>query len=179
MKHSSVVSLAQIALMTACIIVLGFIPPIPVGFIPTPIVVQSLGILLAGVILGPKKGTTSVALFLFMALIGLPVLTGQSGGPAQFFGPSSGYLYAWLFVPFLVGTFLQRFNIHNFSMVFVVTWIWGVLFMDLIGGIWLAWYTHAKLGSTLVASLVFIPGDTLKALLTAWIGPRIAKQINH
>ncbi|GAF36427.1 substrate-specific component BioY of biotin ECF transporter [Lentilactobacillus farraginis DSM 18382 = JCM 14108] len=33
----------EIALMTAVIIVLGLIPPIPLGFIPVPIVLQNLG----------------------------------------------------------------------------------------------------------------------------------------
>lgn len=172
MKSSNSVStiyLAQIALMAACILVLGFIPPIPTGIIPVPIVVQNLGIMLAGVILGPKKGTASVAIFMIISLI--------MNGPAQFFGPSSGYLYAWLVVPFLIGYFIQRFNVQKFTLTLVIVWIWGVFFMDLVGGLWLAWYTHAKIVSTLISSLVFIPGDTIKAIITALIGPRIAQQV--
>lgn len=169
MKHSSTISLAQVALMAACILVLGFIPPIPTGILPVPIVVQNLGIMFAGVILGPKKGTASVALFLLISLI--------TGGPAQFFSPTSGYLYTWLIVPFLIGFCLHQFHIQRFSLTLVIVWLWGVLFMDVAGGIWLAWYTHAKLTSTLISSLVFIPGDTVKAILTALIGPRIAAQI--
>lgn len=46
----------EIALMTAVIIVLGLIPPIPLGFIPVPIVLQNLGVMIAGVVLGPKRG---------------------------------------------------------------------------------------------------------------------------
>lgn len=171
MKHSSIVSLTQIALMAACILVLGFIPPIPTGILPVPIIVQNLGIMLAGVILGPKKGAASVALFLTISLI--------INGPAQFFSPTSGYLYTWLIVPFLIGFCLQRFHIQKFALTLVIVWLWGVLFMDIIGGIWLAWYTHAKLSSTLISSLVFIPGDTIKAILTALIGPRIAAQIKN
>ena len=110
-----------------------------------------------------------VALFLLISLI--------TGGPAQFFSPTSGYLYTWLIVPFLIGFCLQQFHIQRFSLTLVIVWLWGVLFMDVAGGIWLAWYTHAKLTSTLISSLVFIPGDTVKAILTALIGPRIAAQI--
>lgn len=66
--------ITQIALVTAVIIALGMIPPIPLGFIPVPIVLQNLGIMIAGIVLGPKRGTVSVALFLFLALIGFPVL---------------------------------------------------------------------------------------------------------
>lgn len=42
--------------MTAIIILLGLFPPIPVGFIPTPIVMQNLGIILAGILLGGSGG---------------------------------------------------------------------------------------------------------------------------
>ena len=45
-------NVALIAMMTAIIIVLGFVPPIPLGFIPVPIVLQNMGIMLAGAILG-------------------------------------------------------------------------------------------------------------------------------
>ena len=56
--------ITQIALMTAVIVILGMFPGIPLGFIPVPIVLQNMGVMLAGALLGPKKGTISVALFL-------------------------------------------------------------------------------------------------------------------
>lgn len=176
MKHQTK-NIAQIALMTAIIIVLGFIPPIPLGFIPVPIVLQNLGVMLAGAILGARKGTISVGLFLLMTLLGMPLLSGHSGGPASFFSPSSGYLYAWLVAPFLIGITLKHFNVKSFSMTFVIVWLFGVLLIDLTGAFWLAWYTHTELKATLIANLAFIPGDTIKALLTALISLRIKRQI--
>lgn len=67
MKTTEIV---QTALITATIIILGMIPPLPLGFIPVPIVMQNLGIMLAAVILGPKKGTLAILGFLLLALIG-------------------------------------------------------------------------------------------------------------
>lgn len=52
--------LTQTSLMIAAIIVLGMIPPIPLGIIPVPIVMQNLGIMLAGLFLGSKNGTIAV-----------------------------------------------------------------------------------------------------------------------
>lgn len=79
MKTTEIV---QTALITATIIILGMIPPLPLGFIPVPIVMQNLGIMLAAVILGPKKGTLAILGFLLLALIGFPVLSGGQAGPA-------------------------------------------------------------------------------------------------
>lgn len=61
-----------IALMVALLIVLGFIPGIPLGFIPVPIVLQNLGVMLAGALLGSRKGFLAVAIFLLLVAIGAP-----------------------------------------------------------------------------------------------------------
>ena len=99
-KNQKVKTLTYSAFMTAFIIILGFLPGIPIGFIPVPIILQNMGIMMAGGLLGPKYGTISVGAFLTLALIGLPVLTGGNGGAASFLGPSGGYRMAWLFTPF-------------------------------------------------------------------------------
>ena len=90
-KNQKVKTLTYSAFMTAFIIILGFLPGIPIGFIPVPIILQNMGIMMAGGLLGPKYGTISVGAFLTLALIGLPVLTGGNGGAASFLGPSGGY----------------------------------------------------------------------------------------
>ena len=55
--------ITQIALMTAVIVILGMFPGIPLGFIPVPIVLQNMGVMLAGALLGPKKGTFQLRCF--------------------------------------------------------------------------------------------------------------------
>lgn len=52
--------LLYIAMMATILVILGFIPGIPLGFIPVPIVLQNLGVMLAGVLLGWKKGSLSI-----------------------------------------------------------------------------------------------------------------------
>lgn len=172
------IQLTHIAIMTAIIIVLGFIPPIPIGIIPVPIVLQNLGVMLAAIVLGTKQGTFSVGLFLLMVLLGMPFLTGQTGGISSFCSPSGGYLIAWLFVPLLTGITLSHFKNHQtFFVTFLITWIFGVAFVDAFGAFFLAWFTHISIKSALVAGLAFIPGDTLKAILATWIGLRVHKHL--
>ncbi len=59
-----------VAMMVAMIAILGAVPGIPLGFIPVPIVLQNMGIMIAGELLGPKLGTIAVWLFLFLVVLG-------------------------------------------------------------------------------------------------------------
>ncbi|HEL0782407.1 TPA: biotin transporter BioY [Streptococcus equi subsp. zooepidemicus] len=156
--------LVKVAMMTTLIIILGLIPAIPLGFVPVLIVLQNLGVMLAGLILGGKKGTLSILLFLVIGLF-LPVFSGSRTTVPVLMGPSAGYVLAWLFVP-LVFAFLYRSWLARYrSLAFLAIFISGVLLVDLLGTIWLAVYTDMPLTRSLVASLVFIPGDTIKAVI--------------
>ena len=56
-------------------------PAIQVG--PVPITAQTLGVMLAGSILGARRGFLSQLLFLVLVAIGLPVLPGRRRGPRR------------------------------------------------------------------------------------------------
>ena len=68
------------ALLLAIVIVLGLIPAIPIGIIPVPLTVQNIGILLIGLLLSPFEAFLTTGVFLLLALIGLPILTGLRVG---------------------------------------------------------------------------------------------------
>lgn len=164
MKQQQITQLTQTALMTAILIVLGLIPGIPLGFIPVPIVLQNMGVLMAGEILGPKAATMSVGLLLLLVAVGFPFLTGGSGGIAVFAGPTGGYLLAWLFTPFFISRFRQILgNQLKWWQEYLLVLLAGVLVIDVTGSVWLSWQSHMPLLAALVSNLVFIPGDLIKA----------------
>ena len=103
----SIHEMTVVAMMVAMIAILGAVPGIPLGFIPVPIVLQNMGIMIAGELLGPKLGTIAVWLFLFLVVLGLPLLSGGRGGMVTILGPTGGYIFAWLFVPLLIGLSLK------------------------------------------------------------------------
>ena len=88
------------ALFTAIIIVLGFIPPVPIPLLPVPITAQSMGVMLAGCIIGAKRGAAAYALLVLLVAVGLPVLSGGRGGLNVLMGPTGGYIFGWI-----IGTF--------------------------------------------------------------------------
>lgn len=168
-------NVALIAMMTAIIIVLGFVPPIPLGFIPIPLVLQNMGIMLAGAVLGSKRGFLSVIIFLLLVAVGLPLMTGGRGGVAVFVGATAGYIYAYPFAAALIGHGLKKFSHSNLWLELLIVWVVGVIFIDILGAIGLTAIAHMPFIKALISNLVFIPGDTIKALVVVLIYRRLKK----
>lgn len=78
----------------AALMVAGAYVSIPVG--PVPITLQTLFILLAGILGGRKIGLAAVAVYLALGAMGLPVFSGGTGGFARFVSPTGGFLLSWL-----------------------------------------------------------------------------------
>jgi biotin transport system substrate-specific component len=95
--------LAYIALFAAIVAALGLLPPVPVPGIPVPITAQTLGVMLAGSVLGARRGGLALLVFLAVVAVGLPVLSGGRGGLGVFVGPSAGFLYSWPLAAFVIG----------------------------------------------------------------------------
>jgi biotin transport system substrate-specific component len=84
----------------AALIAVGSIISIPIG--PVNMVLANFFIFLAGLLLGFPWAGVSVAVYLLIGLIGLPVFQGGSGGPAHFFGPTGGFLIGYLAAAFVI-----------------------------------------------------------------------------
>ncbi|MEW6641407.1 MAG: biotin transporter BioY, partial [Pseudomonadota bacterium] len=80
-------AIVRIALLAAMIAVLGLLPtfqlPLAGG---VPITAQTLGVMLAGIVLGPRHGALAVLLLIFVVALGAPLLAGGRGGLGVFFG---------------------------------------------------------------------------------------------
>ena len=168
--------LVLIALFCAIIIALGLLPPIPLGFIPVPITAQSLGVMLAGVVLGAKRGTLAVLLTILIAAIGLPVLSGGRGGLSIFATPTTGFLIGWIAAAFVTGTLSERLVKPGQSGLtqgigfFLASVAGGVLVLYALGISYLALVTGLGFGKAFFGSVAFIPGDLVKAVLAALCG---------
>ncbi|MFD1317565.1 biotin transporter BioY [Loigolactobacillus zhaoyuanensis] len=165
--------ITRIAVMIAVIIVLGYIPPIPIGLIPVPLVLQNMGIILTSLLLGRKNGSFAVGLFVILAFVGFPVLSGGHGGAAVFVGPTAGYIYAWLVTPYLLGSLLRGHT--HLAWEISATILVGVLFINLCGVLWLSATTQLALSKALIAGLVFLPGDLLKSGVAILLHQRLRR----
>lgn len=162
--------LAKVAVFAALIAVLGLPGAIPVFGGAVPITAQTLGVMLAGAILGPWLGALSVIVFEVLVAIGLPLLSGGRGGVSVFVGPSAGYLIGWIAGAFVIGLILwSGARRPTWLRAFVACVVGGIGVIYAIGIPVQAWVTHIALPQTALMSLAFIPGDILKAVLAATI----------
>lgn len=82
---------------------------IPLPFTPVPITLQPMLVILAGLMLGPVAGATSMVLYLAAGAAGLPVFTPVGvPGIARLFGPTGGYLIAYPVAAFVAGSIAMR-----------------------------------------------------------------------
>lgn len=162
--------LVHIALFAAIIAALGLIPPLMLGFIPVPITAQSLGVMLAGAVLGAKRGGLAVLVFVALVAIGLPVLAGGRGGLGIFFGPSGGFVLAFPIAAFVIGWLIERLwdRLGYFTALAAIL-AGGIGVVYAIGVPWLAVVAKLSLLQAMTGSAAFLPGDVIKAAVAALI----------
>lgn len=171
--------LARIALFAALIAVLGLIPKFELPFTSgVPVTAQTFGVMLAGLILGWRSGALAVLLFLFIVALGVPVLSGGRGGLGVFWGPTSGFLLGWVvgaLVCGLIYEFLKKFISQKiFLPAFLASLIGGVGVVYLFGIAGLSVVSKIEISKAALISLVFLPGDILKALIAASLVQKLA-----
>jgi len=136
---------------------------------PVPISGQTFAVLLAGALLGSKRGALSQLTYLAAGAMGVPIFAGWMGGPAVLVGPTGGYLAGFVAAAFVVGFLAERgWDRRIWSMALAM--FIGNIVIYIFGLPWLAyWLGHsASESSVLAAGLYpFIPGDALKLVLAA------------
>lgn len=164
MSSSPARNMAQIAVFAALIAGLTLLGQIMIGVVP--ITLQTLGVLLAGAILGPRKGPLAVLLYLLVGLIGVPIFAGGSAGPAAFLGPTGGFLVGFVLAAWIAGLFSARL-LPKYPF-------WPALAGMFLAGSsvyatglpWFIWIVGAP---ATVALVPFIPGDVIKIVLATLV----------
>lgn len=169
----------QIALMTAVIGMLGLIPPILLTFTPVPITLQTAGLLLAGGLLKPKQALISLCLFLLVVAAGAPLLSGGRGGIGVFFGPSGGFLLAYPVAAFMISLWVNRLNKVTALRLFVIYAVCSIVILYMCGIPFQAMMMHMKVSQAAFLSLIYLPGDLIKAGMCAVFTVKIIQALSY
>ena len=126
--------------------------------------------MLAGAILGARKGALSVLLLLALVAAGLPLLSGGRGGIAVFVGPSAGYLVGWVLGAFVVGWLTARLlPRYRVLPALAATALGGIVVVYLVGVPVFAANMDLPLEAAIAGSAIFLPGDILKVVVTVLV----------
>ncbi|WP_085529734.1 biotin transporter BioY [Kocuria massiliensis] len=162
-------SIAYIAVFAALVAVLGLPGNIPLPGL-VPITAQTLGVMLAGAILGPWRGAASMALFLILVAIGLPLLSGGRGGLGAFVGPSAGYLVSWILGAAVIGWVMRSGDGRpTWTKCIVGCLLGGILAIYAVGIPVQSFVTGMSMSQAALSSLAFIPGDLIKLVIACLV----------
>ena len=155
----------------AALIVVGTYIKIPTPLLP--LTLQTMFVVLSGLVLGKKFGPIAVLVYIFAGVIGLPVFT------ASFLSPTFGYI-----IGFVPGACLAGYIAEKFKPCFV-TWTLGALAaMVVIYAFGIPYYylmSKYYLENELGAKALLIyfvlmpmPGDIVKSIAAGLITGRLA-----
>ena len=168
--------LAYVALFAAIVAVLGLLPPVPVPGLPVPITAQTLGVMLAGSVLGAKRGGLALLVFLALVAMGAPILAGGRGGLSVFAGPTAGYLYSWPIAAFVIGLLTQLFwRRYNLGWALLANIVGGILVIYAIGIPFTSLYGDIPLWASFTGSFAFLPGDLVKAVIASLVAVAVRR----
>lgn len=144
-----------------------------------PFTLQTLGVFLAVLILGGRRGTLSVLVYILLGAAGLPVFSGFTGGAGILLGNTGGYIIGFLFSALAMWGMEKVCGTGR--MVRLISMLIGLFLCYAFGTVWFMFlYTRANGPVSLAAVLgwcviPFIIPDLVKIGVALLIAPRIRK----
>lgn len=150
---------------------------------PVPLTLQTLVVMMMGCLLSPKNAFLSILGYIILALAGLPIFAGFSGGLSSILSPSFGFILSWLVAAPAQASLLKKLKkqawSHYFSsccLNFILTYTIGLPYMAFILNIYLG--QGMAIGQILMLGFIpFILGDFLKMLAASFISWRLSPTI--
>ncbi len=128
--HIKMRDMTYIAMFSVIIAVCSWLS-IPTG---VPFTLQTFGVFVAVGILGGKRGSLSVLIYLLLGMIGVPVFAGFTGGIGCILGTTGGYIMGFMLSALLMWAMECMFG--RKTPVLAVSMVLGLLVCYLFGTVW-------------------------------------------
>ena len=169
--------IAMIAQCAAMMVICSWIS-IPAA---VPFTMQTFGVFLSVGLLGGRRGTAAVLVYLLLGAAGLPVFSGFTGGLGHMFGATGGYIIGFLFSA-LVMWLIERLRGKSVRTL-VLSMIAGLITCYAFGTAWFMTVYARDSGSIgLITALSwcvlpYVIPDAAKITLAAFLTRRIRPHI--
>jgi biotin transport system substrate-specific component len=165
--------LILIALFAALTAVMALFVTIPLPFSPVPITGQTFGVMLAGALLGSRKGAFSQVIYILLGAVGLPVFAGGMAGLSVLVGPRGGFLWGFVLGAFMIGKMVERRREITLPYLLLSLSLGGIFAVYIPGILQLVLVTAMTPAQAIAAMLPWIPGDILKVAASALLAQKI------
>ena len=142
----------------------------PLYFTPVPVTLQTLAVILVGMMLGPSLGFSAMVLYLAEGAMGLPVFSPHGpGGVLQLLGPTAGYLFSYPVAAAAAGAVVRAVRLGQAKFpAAVLAGISASVVTFVMGAAWIACLPHSNAGTAWHLGVVpFLPGEALKIAAAA------------
>ena len=169
--------LAYIAIFAVLIAICSWIS-IPMT---VPFTLQTFGVFMAVGVLGGKRGSLAVLVYILLGAIGVPVFAGFSSGPGVIAGPTGGYIVGFLLTALIIGLIMKlakgKSEITKI-VITVVSMILGDIGGIAIGTVWFMVVMKMNLSASLTQCVVpYIVPDLAKIIVATIIVNRLKKYV--
>ena len=169
--------LVLIALFTALTAIMAYISiPMPGGL--PPITGQSFAVMLAGLLLGSKKGAMSQVVYVLLGLAGLPVFAAGTAGPGVLAGYSGGFIWGFIIGAYVIGKVTEMTKRPTLPVLVVAAAVGGILAVYIPGIVQMSRVLGLPYAKAITAMLPYIPGDVVKVAVSAPLSLQILRSLS-
>ena len=168
--------LTRMALLVAMNCVSAYII-IPLPFSLSPLALQTLVVNIVALLLPVKQVFWTMSVYVLLGLAGAPVFTGGTAGPGKLFGPTGGYVWAFVLAAVLIAFCRgQGCSFRRWALVCICV---GMPAIYIPGLLQLMFLTGLGLREALVIGVLpFLVPDVLKCLAAAYLAGKIQKSLH-
>ena len=178
-QRSKTYDLVYISILVVLITVCSWIS-IP---LTVPVTLQTFGVFTAVGLLGGKRGTLAVLVYILMGAIGIPVFSGFTGGIGILAGTTGGYIVGFLFSALLMWGMEKLFG--KDTKVLAGSMILGLAVCYAVGTLWFMAVYAASSGAVGIFTVLgwcvfpFIIPDIAKIVLALILTKRLSGVIRR
>jgi biotin transport system substrate-specific component len=164
----------QAAIVVGASLFVALCAQVTLPLIPVPLTLQNFGVLVVGLVLGPRRAFVALLVYLAEGAAGLPVFNPAGlGGIAQLSGPTGGYLMAYPFVAGLAGFVMERGR-KTFARA-AAAGLMAEILLFAIGLGWLAIWAGSFKKALLYGLYWFLFAEVIKVLMAAAVAVRVKR----
>ena len=178
-KFFSSYNIAIMALFVALLAICSWIS-LPIG--PVPFTLQTFAVFVVGGLLGFKRGTVTVVVYILLGLVGVPVFSGFKGGVGVIVGPTGGYILGFILTEIVISLGVKFMKVENEALKMLVMFVFCVIgdaLCFVVGTIQFMAVTGNILSVSLTYCVIpYIIPDIVKIIVAVIVVNRVKKYVS-